>query len=276
MGTSAPRRRATVDIESAGDTPILRQYREVKAQHPDELVLVRLGDFFELFGADAEVASPVLGVALTGRSFGSSGRVPMCGVPHHALTHHLRRLLGAGFRVALWDQVGEASAGRLVERRVTRVLSAGTAVDAELLEPSAVLRCAAVVRRDAITGVAALDASTGECELLELRAATPARIEDELRRLDVAEVVVAEDSDIIDGIAPGVARAALPAAVFNATRAEARLLEAAGAASVVALGLEDVPVARTAAGAVIAYCERSQLRLSAELLRFHVRRDGEQ
>jgi DNA mismatch repair protein MutS len=272
-GTVATPRRATVDIENAGNTPILRQYREVKARHPDELVFVRLGDFFELLGPDAEAAAPVLGVSLTGRSFGSAGRVPMCGVPHQALTHHVRRLLGAGFRVAVWDQVGDAVAGKLVERRVTRVLSAGTVVDEELLDASAVQRCAALVQQGATTGIAALDASTGDCELVEIRGATEARISDELRRLDAAELVVADDSSLPETLATGVPRAALPSSVFSPSRAEARVLEAAGSSSLVALGLEDVPVARVAAGAVLAYCERSQLRLSPELLRFRVHRD---
>src|SRR5207302_7283934 len=110
------------DIDAAGDTPILREYRTVKAQHPEAIVLARLGDFYEMFGADAEVASPILGVALTGRNFGNAGRVPMCGVPFHAAPQHVRRLLGAGLRVALWDQVGEAAGGRLVRREITRVL----------------------------------------------------------------------------------------------------------------------------------------------------------
>ena len=274
MGPATPTRRTTVDIESAGNTPILRQYREVKADHPDELVMVRLGDFFELFGPDAETAAPVIGVALTGRSFGSAGRVPMCGVPHQALTHHLRKLLDAGFRVALWDQVGDAVAGRLVERRVTRVLSAGTAVDELLLEPSAVMRCAAVARRGDVIGIAAIDASTGDCELVELSSAAPARVDDELRRLDVAELVVAEDAEALAGTTLMVPRAVLPAALFAPSHSDARVLAAAGASSLVALGLENVPVARIAAGAVLAYCDRSRLQLSAEMLRFHVRRDG--
>lgn len=271
-GAPAAPRRATVDIENAGNTPILRQYREVKARHPDELVFVRLGDFFELFGPDAEAAAPVLGVALTGRSFGGAGRIPMCGVPQQSLTHHLRRLLDAGFRVAVWDQVGDAVAGKLVERRVTRVLTAGTLVDEELLDASSVLRCAALVQHGPVTGIAALDASTGDCELVELSDATPARIGDELRRLDVAELLVAEGVELPTVTAHDVPRATLPASVFNPARAEARVLEAAAASSLIALGLEDVPVARVAAGVVLAYCERSQVRLSPELLRFRVHR----
>ena len=124
---------AVIDLDEAGQTPILQQYRAVKTEYPDALVLARLGDFYEMFGADAQEAAPILGVALTGRGFGSAGRLPMCGVPHHAAPAYIRRLLEAGRRVALWDQVGEVVTGRLVERRVTRILSPGTVSEAEYL-----------------------------------------------------------------------------------------------------------------------------------------------
>ena len=84
------------------------------------------------------MAAPLLGLTLTGRGFGSAGRVPMCGFPHAAAGQYIRHLLDAGKRIALWDQTGEAVSGRLVERRVTRVLSAGTVIESELLEPAAV------------------------------------------------------------------------------------------------------------------------------------------
>ncbi|MBV9525864.1 MAG: hypothetical protein JOZ46_08645, partial [Candidatus Dormibacteraeota bacterium] len=90
-------------MDDAGETPILREYRAVKEQQQDAILLARLGDFFEMFGRDAEVAAPLLGLTLTGRKFGNAGRVPMCGVPHHAVAQHVRRLLEAGHRVALWD-----------------------------------------------------------------------------------------------------------------------------------------------------------------------------
>ena len=121
--------RTTLDLETAGDTPILREYRAIKAEHRDAIVLARLGDFFEMFGEDAEIAAPILGVQLTGRGFGSAGRLPMCGVPHQAVVQHIRKLLDAGQRVAIWDQVGEVTSGRLVRREVTRVLSPGMVVE---------------------------------------------------------------------------------------------------------------------------------------------------
>ncbi len=88
--------RQTLDLATAGDTPILREYRAIKADFPDAIVLARLGDFFEMFGPDAEQAAPILGLALTGRGFGAAGRLPMCGFPHQALPQQVRKLLELG------------------------------------------------------------------------------------------------------------------------------------------------------------------------------------
>ncbi|MGH3261390.1 MAG: hypothetical protein ACRDNS_05275, partial [Trebonia sp.] len=121
----------TLDLETAGNTPILREYRAVKADYPDAIVMGRLGDFYEMFGADAERAAPVLGVTLTARGFGNAGKLPMCGVPHHAATGYIRRLVDAGLTVVLWDQVGEPQAGKLVAREVSRVISPGTIIESE-------------------------------------------------------------------------------------------------------------------------------------------------
>ncbi len=151
----------------AAPTPALRQYQEAKEAHPDCIVLFRLGDFFEMFAEDAVQAAPVLGVALTSRDFGHGGRVAMCGVPHHSVDSYIRRLLEAGLKVAVCDQVEEARPGaKLVERRVTRVLSAGTLVEDSLLEPTTARRCAALLPAGTSeVGVATMDYSTGEGQL---------------------------------------------------------------------------------------------------------------
>jgi DNA mismatch repair protein MutS len=264
--------RATLDLETAGDTPILREYRAVKAEYPDAIVLARLGDFFEMFGADAETAAPILGLALTGRAFGAAGRLPMCGVPHQAIPQHIRTLLDSGHRVAIWDQVGEVVTGRLVRRAITRVLSPGMVVEAELLDAAAVSRCVALCVAPGRIGIAAFDPNTQHMELLEVAGdLATAPIADELGRLEPSELLIEDGTPI-----PGHLRMLAPvtplaAAVFDSSRAQERLRAASGAVSLDGLGVESVALAVRAAGAVLAYCERAHIVVSQDLLRIAVR-----
>jgi len=274
----APERRETVGLDEAGSTPILREYRGVKERFPDAVVLARLGDFYEMFGADAERAAPILGVALTGRSFGHSGRLNMCGVPHHAATGYIRKLLDAGLRVALWDQVGtpEESGGKLVRREITRVLSPGMVLDDEYLQPSAAVRCVALHPVPGRVGLAAFDASTGELQMCELAGGLDtAALAEECERLGAAELLLAEGVDAPPQLAPGAARTALPAGFFDSSRGAERLREVTGTASLRGLGVEHLGVAQGAAGALLGYCERSRLRLEPGFLRVRERRTAE-
>jgi DNA mismatch repair protein MutS len=265
----APRR--TLDLETAGDTPILREYRAVKAEFPESIVLVRLGDFFEMFGPDAEAVAPILGLALTGRGFGAAGRLPMCGVPHQSVTQHIRKLLDTGHSVAVWDQVGEVVAGKLVRREVTRVLSPGMVIEAELLDPASVSRCVGLCAVPGRVGLAAFDPNTQQLELLEIAGAvdSPA-VTDELARMDASELLI-EDGTPPAAAPTGTRVTRLPASVYDLTRAQERLRRATGAISLDGLGLEGVTTAQRAAGAVLAYCERARIVISPELLRLQVR-----
>jgi DNA mismatch repair protein MutS len=264
---------AVIDLDSAGDTPILREYRAVKAQHPDALVLVRLGDFYELFGEDAEAAAPILEVTLTGRGFGGAGRLPMCGVPHHAVATHLRRLLAAGHRVVLWDQVGEVVGGRLVRREVTRVLSPGTAVDDELLEAGRVARLVALHPQAGRVGIAALDLAGAELLLTEAAGDLGGQaVRDELARLDAAELLIAEGREPPPALAPSAARTRLPPGLFDPGRAAERLRAATATHTLRALGVDGLEAAVAAAGAVLGYCERARVTLDPAALRLVPRR----
>jgi len=122
-------------------TPMMQQYRDAKERHPGMLLLFRMGDFYELFEADAEVAARALGLTLTSRD----KSIPMAGFPHHALENHLRRLLQAGHRVAVCDQVEDAALAKgLVRREVTRIVTPGTLTEDDLLDPRQLNHLAAV------------------------------------------------------------------------------------------------------------------------------------
>src|SRR6266478_994438 len=148
-------------------TPMMQQYQEARQRHPGMLLLFRMGDFYELFDGDAEVASRVLGLTLTSRD----KTIPMAGFPHHALDGYLRKLLRAGHRVAICDQVEDpALAKGLVKREVTRVVTPGTLTEEELLDPRLPNYLAAihlpspraVVRElQNMVGLAWIDLSTG-------------------------------------------------------------------------------------------------------------------
>ena len=271
--------RTTIGLDEAGSTPILREYRAVKERFPDAVVLARLGDFYEMFGADAERAAPILGVALTGRSFGHSGRLNMCGVPHHAATGYIRKLLDAGLRVALWDQVGtpgEDGAGKLVRREVTRVLSPGMVLDDEYLQPGTAVRCIALHGAPGRVGVAAFDASTGELQMCEVAGGLEsAALAEECERLGAAELLTAEGIAVPAALATGAARTTLPPGLFDPSRGAERLREVTGTASLRGLGVEHLGVAQGAAGAIVAYCERSRVRLEPGFLRVRERRTAE-
>ncbi|MDE2290751.1 MAG: DNA mismatch repair protein MutS, partial [Elusimicrobia bacterium] len=147
-----------VDKRGAEDTPLLRQYRALKASHPDALLFFRLGDFYELFDEDAKKASPLLGVVLTHRQ-----GLPMCGVPYHSSAHYLQKLLRQGFKVAIADQMEDPSKAKgLVKREVTRVVTPGTVVEDELLDANACNYLAAVELDSVGWGLAVVEASTGE------------------------------------------------------------------------------------------------------------------
>ena len=248
-------------------TPALRQYQEAKAAHPDCIVLFRLGDFFEMFAEDAVQAAPVLGVALTSRDFGHGGRVAMCGVPHHSVDSYIRRLLEAGLKVAVCDQVEEARPGaKLVERRVTRVLSAGTLVEESLLEPATSRRCAALLPAGAAgVGVATMDYSTGEGQL----GVIPGDLSSALAHLatqDVVEVLVPES---------GREAVLCPTRLTLTPFPEANFSLPAGAELAESLGLElgdgpqdgSQPAALGALAALVAYGRSARLLGGTDFLR---------
>ena len=245
-------------------TPLRRQYLEVKRRYPDALLLFRLGDFYEVFGEDAEVAARDMEVVLTRREFGRGEMVPMAGVPHHALETYLGRLLRKGHRVAICEQLTEPGKG-LVERDVVRVVTPGTVLEPTLLERSVNNYLAAVAVADGRAGVAHVDVSTGEFAVAEVPVD---RLGEELSRLAPVEVVVPRREEGVE--LPGIDRGAYtlsPAdpVAFVPSRARRRLLEFFGVHSLEAYGCEELPLATAAAGAVLDYLERTHRSVLAQL-----------
>nr|MBA2732060.1 DNA mismatch repair protein MutS [Acidobacteriota bacterium] len=149
-------------------TPMLRQYHELKQQHPGALLFFRLGDFYELFFDDAVIGSRELEITLTARHKERGDPIPMCGVPHHAASNHIARLVRKGYRVAICEQTEEASpVKKLVRREVVRIITPGTAIDPQLVEARETIFLASVCGSGERMAAAFLDLSTGEFRATE-------------------------------------------------------------------------------------------------------------
>src|SRR5882757_1011629 len=178
----------------AASTPLMRQYHAVKQQVPGALLMFRLGDFYELFFEDAVTAAKELEITLTARNKEKGAPIPMCGVPYHSAEGYIARLIGRGYRVAICEQMEEASAGKkLVRREVTRIVTPGTATDAHLLRSHENNYLAAVARNGTRAGLAYVDVSTGEFRATEIEFAELPGL---LESVGAREVLVAAEAPL--------------------------------------------------------------------------------
>ncbi|HMP03638.1 MAG TPA: DNA mismatch repair protein MutS, partial [Gemmatales bacterium] len=227
-------------------TPMMRQYEEAKAQHPGMLLLFRMGDFYELFGADAERAARLLQLTLTSRD----KQIPMAGFPHHALETHLRRLLAAGERVAVCEQVEDpAEAKGLVRREVLRVVTPGTLLDEALLEPTRSNRLAAAWPVAARVALAWIELASGR---LQVHECTAQAFADELAHLDAAELLW-PDSAAPPTLSPTLSLTLRPRASFDLSTAQRLLQRHFGVQTLEGFGVRDDAPCVPAAGALLAY-----------------------
>ncbi|MCK4962421.1 MAG: DNA mismatch repair protein MutS, partial [Anaerolineales bacterium] len=181
-------------------TPIRKQYLEIKRRYPDAILFFRLGDFYETFDQDAEIASRELDIVLTSRNIAKGERIPMAGIPHHAVDNYLARLIEKGYHVAICDQVGDGPVRGLFPREVVRVVTPGTVVETDLLPSDANNYLAAVVTDGDEVGVAYADISTGQFATTQIKAVDIfSAIRHELTRLQPAEVLTAESFPLEDG-----------------------------------------------------------------------------
>ena len=173
-------------------TPMMQQYLRIKADHPNDIVFYRMGDFYELFFADAQRASQLLGITLTARGKSNGDPIPMCGVPYHAADGYLSKLVKQGISVAICEQVGDPETSKgPVERKVMRVLTPGTLTDEALLDDrSDSLLCCINLSAD-IFGIATLNMSSGQFQVFEVENTTD--LHAELQRLKPVEILISED-----------------------------------------------------------------------------------
>ena len=236
---------------------MMKQYHAIRRELPPHtLLLFRLGDFYEMFGDDAREASAILNVALTKR-----GDMPMCGVPYHAARSYVEKLIAAGWRAAICDQVGEVQAGKLVRREVSQILSAGT-LDDFGLDDRRPNYLAAICRSEPSIGLAFCELTTGEFRITEV--ADKLLLADELARILPAETIAPEQQrDFFESL--GNANF-LDGYIFDSVQAEEFLRDHFKVHSLAGFGCDDMPAAVSAAGALVHYLTR-QLRRNASHLR---------
>src|SRR5664280_1704130 len=151
-------------------TPIRQQYLEIKRQYPDAILFFRLGDFYETFDQDAETAARELDIVLTSRPIGKGLRAPLAGIPYHAIENYLARLIEKGYHVAICEQVGDQPAKGIFPRKVVRVVTPGTIIEAGLLPGDSNNYLTSIVFEGGRAGIAYVDISTGEFAVTELDA----------------------------------------------------------------------------------------------------------
>ncbi|MGQ9921453.1 MAG: DNA mismatch repair protein MutS, partial [Desulfobacca sp.] len=244
-------------------TPMLRQYLEIKAQHPDGLLLFQMGDFYELFFQDAQLAAQALNIALTSRSRAEDEAIPMAGFPLHAAEVYIAKLLEQGHRLIICDQVEDpAQAKGLVRREVTRVLTRGMIVDPEKLAAKESNYLAAACWRDGHWGLACVELSTGDFRLTEGRDLEA--LAEELYRLQPVELLLPEDcpstalAPALAGFATAPSLQHLDHGSFQLDTAKTRLQQHLGTLFLDGFGLNGYTYGLMAAGAILAYLEANR------------------
>lgn len=262
---------APADEEAHKISPMMAQYLDIKAAHPDALLFYRMGDFYELFFADAELAARALGIVLTKRGKHAGADIPMCGVPIERSDDYLRRLIELGHRVAVCEQIEDPAEARkrgaksVVRRQVVRLVTPGTITEDLLLDPARANALLAIARvaqpnGDWLYGLADLDISTGAFTLCEIPEAS---LEAEIARIDPAEIVAPESLCALESLARLCLESKRPLTPLgrecdDAGAAERRIKDYFGLATLEGLGaLSRAEIA--AAAAAIFYVERTQL-----------------
>ncbi|MBD2099982.1 DNA mismatch repair protein MutS [Leptolyngbya sp. FACHB-261] len=270
--SSAPKNHDYRAVERADLTPMMQHYIAMKELHPQAILLYRMGDFYETFFQDAALLSRELEIVLTGRESGKKiGRVPMAGIPHHALDRYCTQLVEKGYAVAICDQMEDPAAAQgLVKREVTRVITPGTVLEEGMLNARKNNFLVAMVPSGKHWGLAYADVSTGEFYTTQLESTE--QLTQELLRLGPSEILLPVDEpDLVGLLRPGEGAGQLPEGLprqfcytlrpqrpFALTEARSRILEAFGVRSLEGYGCEHLPLAVRASGGLLEYLSDTQ------------------
>ncbi len=243
-------------------TPMMRQYMEIKKQNPDTVLLYRMGDFYEMFYEDAKIASKVLGLTLTSRNHGGTDKTPLAGFPHHALDRYANRLVHAGHKIAICEQVEDPKTAKgVVKRDVIEIITAGTATEDNFIDEKSNNFIVALTRQENMVGLALCDLSTGEFHLEELSAD---QLDKEITRIDPQEILVPDDpadSLLVDGIKKQfytILVSRYDPWKFHLDNAGDTLREHFRVASLEGMGLERYTAGIGAAGALLSYLKEQK------------------
>ncbi len=240
---------------------MLRQYLEIKAQYQDAILFYRLGDFYEMFFDDAVTASKVLGITLTSRNNNEQNKVPLCGVPHHAASAYLAKLVNAGFRVAVCEQMENPKEAKgVVKREVVRVVSPGVALEEQVLDSKNNRYLAAICKKER-WGLAFMDITTGEFLVAERD--DSAAVMEELGRMAPAEMLVGEQGSErelpdLPVLLPALCLTRRSDSLFEPELARETLLDHFQVLNLAGFGCEEMRAGNCAAGALLAYIQETQ------------------
>lgn len=263
---------------SAPLTPMMARYLEVKGQNPGALLLFRMGDFYELFYEDAQTAAKVLGLTLTSRDKGSPNPVAMAGFPYHALNGYLQKLVRAGYRAAICEQVEDPKQAKgLVKREVTQVVTPGTLTDDALLDPRESNFLACVAPGKEVCGLAWLELSTGRFWVMDV---TLGNVADELARIRPAECLLPEDArqhpvQMAMSTLPHGVLCERPAWCFSRENCRQRVLQQLGVRTLEGFDIDAESIGVTAAGALLEYVRQTQKSELSHITRIEPYRRGQ-
>ncbi len=238
-------------------TPMMQQYLRIKSDYPDTLVLYRMGDFYELFYKDAELASQLLDITLTKRGKSNGEPIPMAGVPYHSVDQYLAKLVKLGRSVAIAEQIGDPATSKgPVERKVVRVVTPGTLVEDSLLDERQDNTLAAIVESDGIFAIATLELSLGHFTAQQMDSSE--QLESELERLRPAELLISDSPNQNLNINSSSNHQTVPGWYFDFDVANELLCKQFNTKNLTAFGCQDFPIAVSAAGALLQYTKDMQ------------------